>query len=147
LLAAHGITVVVQPSLVAERGDHHLLEVEPDDQPFLHRHRSLLAAGVRVGVGSDAPVTSADPWAGIVAASRRTTRSGAVVGADEAVDPAVALGWYLADPLDPGGPPRRIGPGVAADLCLLDVPLAEMLTEPDAARVRHTWVAGRLVHP
>ena len=31
-------------------------------------------------------------------------RTGAVVGGDEAVDPAVALGWYLADPLDPGRP-------------------------------------------
>ena len=138
---------MVQPSLVAERGDHHLREVDPDDLPFLHRHRSLLAAGVRVGVGSDAPVTSADPWAGIAAASCRTTRSGAVVGPDEAVAAATALGWYLADPLDPGGPPRRLAGGSPADLCLLDRPLAAALAEPDAGRVRHTWVGGRLVHP
>jgi predicted amidohydrolase YtcJ len=146
-LAAAGITVVVQPSLVYERGDHHLREVEPDDLPFLHRHASLLAAGVRVGVGSDAPVTSVDPWAGIVAASTRRTRSGAVVGASEAVDPATALGWYLADPLDPGGPPRRLMAGAPADLCLLDAPLAEVLTAPAARRVRATWVRGRLVQP
>jgi predicted amidohydrolase YtcJ len=147
LLVAGGVTVIVQPSLVAERGDHHLLEVEPDDLPFLHRHRSLLAAGVRVGVGSDAPVTSADPWAGIAAASRRTTRSGALVGPDEAVDPSVALDWYLADPLDPGGPPRRVAPGGPADLCLLQGSKAEALADLDAGRVRATLVAGRLVHP
>ena len=147
LLVAGGVTVIVQPSLVSERGDHYLGQVDGDDLPFLHRHRSLLAAGVRVGVGSDAPVTSADPWAGIVAASTRRTRSGSVVGPDEAVDPATALGWYLADPLDPGGPPRRVEVGSPADLCLLDGPLADALAEPDAERVRHTWVAGRLVHP
>jgi predicted amidohydrolase YtcJ len=141
-----GITVVVQPSLVAERGDHHLAVVDRDDLPILHRHASLLAAGVRVGVGSDAPVTTADPWLGIAAASRRTTRGGAVVGASEAVDPATALGWYLADPADPGGAPRRIEPGRPADLCLLHVPLAEALAHPSVEHVRATWVGATLVH-
>jgi len=146
LLVAGGVTVIAQPSLVSERGDHHLREVEPDDLPFLHRLRSLLTAGVKVGVGSDAPVTSADPWAGIVAASTRCTRGGAVVGPMEAVDPATALEWYLADPLDPGGPPRRVVAGAAGDLCLLDAPLTEVLAAPSSARVRRTWVGGRLVH-
>ena len=145
-LAAHGVTVVVQPSLVTERGDHHLAEVDPDDVPLLHRHASLLAAGVRVGVGSDAPVTSADPWAGIAAASTRRTRSGAEVGfLAEAVPPRLALGWYLADPLDPGGPPRRVEAGAPADLCLLDRPLDVALADPSAGHVRATWVGGRLV--
>ncbi len=146
-LAAAGVTVVVQPSLVAERGDHHLAEVEAPDLPLLHRHASLLAAGVRVGVGSDAPVTSPDPWAGVRAASTRATRTGAVVGPSEAVAPGVALGWYLADPLDPGGPPRRVVPGAPADLCLLDAPLAEVLDTPDAGHVRATWIGGTLVRP
>lgn len=146
VLAACGATVVVQPSLVAERGDHHLTAVERDDLPLLHRHRSLLEAGVRVGVGSDAPVTSVDPWAGIAAASTRTTRTGAVVGPEEAVDPAVALGWYLADPRDPGGPARRVAPGAPADLCLLGVPLAEALAHPSSTHVRATWIGGRQVH-
>jgi predicted amidohydrolase YtcJ len=147
-LAAHGVTVVVQPSLVAERGDHHLAEVDADDVPLLHRHASLLAAGVRVGVGSDAPVTSADPWAGIAAASTRRTRSGADVGSlAEAVPAAVALDWYLADPLDPGGPPRRVEVGAPADLCLLDRPLHAALAGPSAEHVRSTWVGGRLVRP
>ena len=141
-----GITVVVQPSLVLERGDHHLVAVEGDDLAHLHRHASLLAAGVRVGVGSDAPVTSADPWQGIAAASRRTSRSGAAVGPAEAVDPEVALGWYLADPADPGGPARRVEPGRPADLCLLDVPLEVALTDPSPTHVRSTWVGGTLVH-
>jgi predicted amidohydrolase YtcJ len=147
-LAAHGVTVVVQPSLVAERGDHHLAEVDADDLPLLHRHASLLAAGVRVGVGSDAPVTSADPWAGIAAASTRRTRSGADLGfVAEAVPPRLALDWYLADPLDPGGPPRRVEPGAPGDLCLLDRPLDAALAEPSAGHVRSTWVGGRLVRP
>lgn len=146
-LAANGVTVVVQPSLVAERGDHHLAGVDADDLPILHRHASLLAAGVRVGVGSDAPVTAADPWAGIAAASTRRTRSGEVVGPAEAVDPTVALGWYLADPLDPGGRPRRVEPGAPADLCLLDRPVGVALAAASAGHVRATWVGGRLVRP
>jgi len=146
VLATSGVTVVAQPSLVTERGDHHLATVEDHDLPHLHRHASLLAHGVRVGVGSDAPVTTADPWAGISAASTRRTRGGATVGPDEAVDARTALGWYLADPSDPGGPPRRIRPGAPADLCLLDGPLADVLAAPSVERVRATWAAGRLVH-
>jgi predicted amidohydrolase YtcJ len=141
-----GVTVVVQPSLVAERGDHHLEAVDVDDLPFLHRHASLLAAGIRVGVGSDAPVTSVDPWRAIATASNRTTLEGSVIGPTEAVRPGTALGWYLAHPFDPGGPPRRIAPGLPADLCLLDVPLTAALAAPDAAHVRATWVGGTLVH-
>jgi predicted amidohydrolase YtcJ len=57
-----------------------------------------------------------------------------------------ALGWYLTDPLDPGGPVRTLHVGAPADLCLLDAPLADVLSDPDRRHVRMTWVAGRLVH-
>ena len=145
-LASSGIAVIVQPSLVFERGDHYLLEVDPDDMPFLHRHGSLLAAGIRVAAGSDAPVTSADPWAAIAAASTRRTREGRLLGESEAVPAAIALNWFLGDPRAPAGPARRLVPGAEADLCLLDRPLGAALLAPDRAYVRMTFVAGRLVH-
>jgi hypothetical protein len=62
------------------------------------------------------------------------------------VSPLTALNWYLADPLAPGGPPRNLRVGAVADLCLLDVSLAQALSAPDARHVRMTWVNGRLVH-
>ena len=145
VLAAAGITVVVQPSFVHERGDHYLAVVDEDDQPFLHRAGTLLEAGVRVAAGSDAPVTSIDPWSAIATAVDRTTREGRVLGGRERVEPSVALGWFLTDPLDPGGPIRRVRMGTPADLCLLDRPLAQMLRRPDAEMVSSTIIGGRLV--
>jgi predicted amidohydrolase YtcJ len=145
-LASTGVVVVVQPSLVFERGDHYLNEVDPADLPILHRHGSLLAAGIRVAAGSDAPVTSADPWAAIAAASTRRTRGGRLLGEAERVSAATALAWFLGDLHSPAGPVRRLTPGAPADLCLLDGPLASVLAAPDHRRVRMTFVAGRLVH-
>ncbi len=144
-LAESGITVVIQPALVGERGDHYLLAVEPDDLPLLHRQASFLAAGVRLAAGSDAPVTSIDPWGAIATATNRRTRTGLVVGAEERVDPRTALDWFLSAPEDPGGPARRVEVGAPADLCLLDVPLESMLAAPDAVHVRSTWIDGVMV--
>ncbi len=146
LLADGGVTVIVQPGLVFERGDHYLNVVDGDDLAFLHRAGSLLNAGVRVAAGSDAPVTSIDPWMAVAAASNRFTRTGRVLGANERVEAATALGWYLTDPLDPGGPVRRVQVGAQADLCLLDAPFADVLASPSASHVRSTWVEGRLVY-
>jgi predicted amidohydrolase YtcJ len=146
LLAFSGLTVIVQPGLVLERGDFYLDAVDSNDSAVLHRAASLLEAGIAVSVGSDAPVTSIDPWATIAAASTRRTRSGHVLGESEKVSPLTALNWYLADPLAPGGPPRNLRVGAVADLCLLDVSLAQALSAPDARHVRMTWVNGRLVH-
>ena len=146
ILASGAVTVVIQPGLVGERGDHYLSSVDRVDLPFLHRAASLQSAGIAVAIGSDAPVTSADPWVTIATATTRRTRSGNIIGESERVDARTALGWYLSDPLDPGGSPRRVMCGSAADLCLLDAPLDEVLAAPDAAHVRMTWVGGRLVH-
>jgi len=144
-LAEAGVTVVVQPALVHERGDHHLATVEVDDLGCLHRIASLRDTGVSVVIGSDAPVTSIDPWRAIRAAVDRRTRSGTVLGGHESIDAAAALDMFLVDPLVPWGPPRRVRPGAIADLVLLDAPLAEVLADPDAGRVRRTWIDGRLV--
>jgi predicted amidohydrolase YtcJ len=141
-----GLTVVTQSAFVAERGDRYLAQVDPAEQADLYRCASLLAAGVPVAGSSDAPYASPDPWAGIAAAAKRRTRAGAVLGPAERVPASRALALYLGPAHDPGGPPRTLAAGVPADLCLLDAPLAEVLAEPDAQRVRATFVAGRPVH-
>lgn len=146
VLAAGRVTVVAQPSLPFERGDHHLRSSDERDIPHLHRLASLRAAGVPLAAGSDAPVTSIDPWAAIGAAVQRTTRSGTPIGRDEALSSVDALDLFLADPLAPAGPTRRVRRGAVADLVLLDGPIDAVLAAPDRDRVRCTWIGGRLVH-
>jgi predicted amidohydrolase YtcJ len=140
-----GLTVVTQPAFVLERGDRYLAEVDPAEQGDLYRCASLLAAGVPTAGSSDAPYASPDPWSGMRAAIRRRTRDGQPIGAAEQVAPMTALDLYLGEPRAPGGPARSITVGAAADLCLLAAPLAEVLAEPSAERVRATTIAGQLV--
>jgi len=141
-----GLTVVTQPAFVHERGDRYAAEVAAEDQPDLYRCRSLLEAGVPLAGSSDAPYASPDPWAGIAAAVHRTSAGGLILGAGERVTPARALDLYLDEPAAPGRAPRRVAVGAAADLCLLDAPLREVLAAPAAGRVRATLVGGRVIH-
>jgi predicted amidohydrolase YtcJ len=138
------VTVVTQPGFVLERGDRYLAEVDPADQDDLYRCASLLAAGVPVAASSDAPYSTPDPWLAMRAARDRLTAAGRPLGAGEAVSPRAALDLFLGAFDDPGGPPRRIAPGEAADLCLLKAPLAEALDVLTPDLVWATVVAGRL---
>ncbi len=134
-IAALGLCVVTQPSLVAERGDAYLADVDPRDQEDLWRCASLISGGVRVGGSTDAPFGSADPWRAIAAATRRRGPSGAVVGADQPLTATAALDLFLTPPNDPGGPPRRIEVGAPADLCLLRTSLRDALEAPSTTAV------------
>lgn len=145
-LRRHGLTVVTQPGFVAERGDDYTRDVDEDDLPHLYRCRSLLDAGVRVAGSTDAPYTAPDPWAAMRAAVTRRAPSGAVLGADERVTAEVALGLFLGDLHDPGGPARVVQVGGPADLCLLARPLAAALERLDADDVLATLCGGRLVY-
>jgi predicted amidohydrolase YtcJ len=143
-LARDGITVVTQPHFIAERGDDYLKDVDAADRDLLYRCGSLLAAGVPVAAGTDAPYGRPDPWAAMAAATARRTATGTVVGPDERLSPRRALDLFLGPPLRPGGAPRRIAPGTVADLCLLDGPLDAVLAEPAAERVAATVIGGHL---
>jgi predicted amidohydrolase YtcJ len=145
-VAALGLAVVTQPDLLRSRGEQYLHEVDPAERPFLYPFRSLLSAGVRVAASSDAPYGDLDPWQAMRTAARRTSAAGETLEGEETVSPATALAGYLSAATDPGGTPRRIKSGAAADLCLLHVPLAEALREPAAELVRLTSIAGRLHH-
>lgn len=144
-MAGLGVHACVQPHFIAERGDRYLVDVEPRHHPDLYRLRTLHGAGIAMAGGSDGPYGSADPWQAMAAAVARTTASGAVIGADEALTPEQALALYTADPLDLSRQ-RRIAPGQPADLCLLDRPWADARLRLDSGDVVATLAAGRLIH-
>jgi predicted amidohydrolase YtcJ len=144
-LARLGVTVVTSPAMVHARGDRYLAEVEAHELPHLWPCRSLLDAGVPVGAGSDAPFGPLDPWLALATAHRRTTAGGRTLGPDQAIPPARALALHLGPLEAPGGPPRQVVPGVTADLCLLDRPLAAALADPTATGVVATIVGGAVV--
>jgi predicted amidohydrolase YtcJ len=141
-----GLTVVTQPNFVAERGDDYLRDVEPADVPHLYPCASLVAAGVSVGGGTDAPFGGGDPWRAVDAARQRRTRSGTELGATERVDDETALGLFLGSDARPGGPQRVVATGAPADLCILRQPRAAALATPDAANVAATIVRGEVVY-
>jgi predicted amidohydrolase YtcJ len=143
-IAALGLAVVTQPSFLRLRGDDYLQEVEEDDIPFLYPYASLVRAGVPTAASSDAPYGDLDPWRTIADAVERRTASGALLGPDERVTAQVALAGFLSRTHDPGGPPHRIGIGSPADLCLLNVPLAEGLRMPTGEHVRLVMSRGSL---
>ena len=144
-LVRHGLTVVTQPSFVALRGDQYLADVDADDLGHLWRCGTLLTAGVRVAASSDAPFGDPDPWRGIAAARDRVAPSGTVIGPAERIAARRALDLYLAPLDDPAGAPRRVAPGVPADLCLLALPLDHALRDPAATTVAATVTGGAVV--
>ena len=145
-IADLGLTVVTQPRFIHERGDRYLATVDPIDLPALYPCASLIEGGVAVAAGSDAPYGSPDPWAAIEAATARTTRSGQPLGLGERIGARRALGLFLGAAEAPGGAERKVEIGAAADLCLLDAPLADMLAAPSSSRVRATVIGGAAVH-
>jgi predicted amidohydrolase YtcJ len=141
-LAELGLRVVTQPAFLAHRGDDYLRDIPEVEHADLYRCRSLIAAGIPLAMSSDAPYGPLDPWAVMAAAAERRTRTGRIAGPLERLDAAAALDGYLAAPTDPGGPPRRVRAGAAADLLLLHVPRATALAGPSADLVRATVING-----
>jgi predicted amidohydrolase YtcJ len=133
-LARLGVRVVTQPGFLAHRGDDFLRDVPPADRPDLYRCATLLRAGIPVALSSDAPFGPLDPWVVIAAAAGRRTAGGEVAGPGERITFTQALDAYLTPPDDPGGPPRRVGPGLPADLVVLRAPLAQAARLPDPVR-------------
>jgi predicted amidohydrolase YtcJ len=145
-LATLGVAVVTQPTLVARRGDDYLARHDVADRPDLWRFRTLLDAGIPTVASSDAPYGDPDPWLTMRVARDRRTPSGRVLGAADAVAPAVTLAGMLAPLRRPWGPARRVAAGLPADLVLLAVPLVAALAEPTADAVVATVIDGRVTH-
>jgi predicted amidohydrolase YtcJ len=143
-MAALGVRASVQPAhLIDDRDLSEKLWWDRTDRCFALRW--LADAGVRLVLGSDAPVAPLDPWLAMAAAVHRS--------GDER-DPwhpeqSLTVHEALAASTDGRG---TVAPGHPADLALLDSdPLApgsppEQAVALRATQVAATWVAGDLVH-
>jgi predicted amidohydrolase YtcJ len=133
-----GLTASVQPA--------HLL----DDRPTMDRVwadraercfalRSLLDHGIRLALGSDAPVAPLDPWLAIAAAVHRGHPG------DEPWQPGQAI--TVAKAIAASADGRRIAVGQPGDVALVDAnPLTCAPARLAAPGVALTAVAGRVVH-
>jgi hypothetical protein len=115
--------------------------------------RSLRDAGARLAFGSDAPIETANPWAGVFAAAHRRWPAGGARDwqPHEALSAAEALAAYTTGPAAAAA--RRdeghLRPGAVADLAVLDAELATVLAGDErTAEIRSvlTLVGGNEVH-
>jgi len=144
-LAELAVTVITQPNFVAERGDQYLDEVPAVEHDQLWRVASLLRSNVRVAFSTDMPFGHPDPWAAMRAAVHRTTRAGAVLGADERVSARTALTMFFGCADQPTRT-RALQPGEPGDLCVLNVPPETALAELGAGMVAATVVGGEIAY-
>ncbi|MFV0461438.1 MAG: amidohydrolase [Actinomycetales bacterium] len=143
-LARLGVTASVQPAHLLD--DRDVIDrCWPDRADRCFALADLTRAGVRVVLGSDAPVSPLDPWLAMASAVHRGQPS------EPAWHPAQALtaAQALAASTDGQG---TLGIGSLADIALLDAdPLprgtsAEIASALGTMRVSATFLAGRPTH-
>jgi predicted amidohydrolase YtcJ len=111
---------------------------------------SILKAGGRLAFGSDVPVESPDPFAGLAAAITREDAKGEPLGGwqpQERITREQALAGFTTGAAFAGfaeGKIGRLAPGMLADFLILDrdpmfIPPAEIR----GTKVEETWVGGR----
>ena len=148
----HGIIASMQP--VHQTSDRTMAEARLDETRLAGAYawRTLLEAGSRLAFGSDAPVESPDPFAGLAAAMSRTDPDGQPFGGwrvQEAVSREQALSAFTADAAYAGFADGRFGRLVAgerADFVFVDRDI--LLSSPSDIRettVLATWVGGKQV--
>lgn len=104
-------------------GDSYLKALGAQRAGRAYPHRTFREWGICAPGNSDTPVTNGNPWEGIYAAVTRTTRSGAVVGADEAISLTDAIKAYTRDAAFSSFEEETLGtlrPGAHADFQILE---------------------------
>ena len=153
--AALGALANIQPLWAAHEPQMDELTIPflgPERAAWQYPFGGLLRAGATLVAGSDWPVSSPDPLAGIhVAVNRREpgATDGRVFLPEQRVDLLSAIAAYTAgsahvNGLDDAG---SLLPGHLADLVVLDRDILAAPPEEIAeARVERTYVGGELVH-
>jgi predicted amidohydrolase YtcJ len=147
-IAALGLTVVTNPGFVRVRGDVYRTETDPAAWGWLYRARSLVAAGVPLAAGSDAPIGPANPWVGLAAARSRRTAGGETLGPAERLGADAALALFTRGAADAlgAGDLGRLRVGGPADLVVVEPdPLRAPPDEIAMTRIRLTMIRGEVV--
>lgn len=151
--ARHGVIASMQP--VHQTSDRHMAEarLDPPRLAGAYAWNSIAETGSLLAFGSDAPVESPDPFAGIAAAFTRQDGSGQPFGGwypDEKVTREAALYGFTRGAAFAGFAESRFGrlaPGLWADFVLIDRdPLLSTPQDLRNTQVLETWIAGRKVH-
>lgn len=146
LMKELSLTVVTQPSLVRERGDRYLADVDVHEQPWLYRARSFLDSDVGLAGGSDAPFGNPDPWISIEAAVDRTTTAGSVLNASERIGTEEALHLFAPGSITDLQNTRVVNEGDAADFCVLNRPWDEAQHNLKSENVLMTVKGGQITY-
>ena len=151
-LGKNGIISSMQP--VHQTSDRTMAEARlgPERLSGAYAWQSILKAGGKLAFGSDVPVESADPFAGLAAAMTREDANGQPFGGwlpQERVTREQALAGFTTGAAYAAFAEGKVGsltPGHRADFILIDVdPLLASPAELRKAVVKETWVGGRPV--
>ena len=152
-LGRNGIIASMQP--VHQTSDRLMAEARlgPDRLDGAYAWNTILQLGGRLAFGSDAPVESPDPFAGLAAATTRMDANGEPFGGwrpQDRVNREQALAGFTSEAAYAGFAEGRFGrllPGERADFVLIDRdPLLATPSELRATKVLETWVGGRKVY-
>jgi predicted amidohydrolase YtcJ len=144
------LTAVVQPSFLYWSGDDYAAIMGEHRAPWLYRGRGFLDQGIRLAGSSDRPVTVGAPLQAIQFMVERTSRTGLVIGPDEAISVEAALHAYTAEAARACHWENSLGSLTAGKLADLTV-LAEDPRQVDPSRISAikilaTLVGGAVVH-
>ncbi|MEP7349171.1 MAG: amidohydrolase family protein [Sphingorhabdus sp.] len=152
-LAKHGIISSMQP--VYQTSDRTVAEARlgPDRLKGAYAWNSILSAGGKLAFGSDTPVESPNPFAGLATAMTREDADGQPFGGwrpEERVTREQALAGFTIGAAYAAFAEDKVGsltPGHRADFVLIEVdPLLASPTDIRNAKVSETWVGGRPVY-
>ena len=148
----NGIVASMQP--VHQTSDRTMAEARlgPGRLAGAYAWKSIAATGATLAFGSDAPVESPDPFAGLAAAFTRSDARGEPFGGwrpEERVTREQAFAAFTSGAAHAGFADRRFGrlvPGERADFVLVDRdPLLSSPDELRATKVSETWIGGQRV--
>ena len=148
-----GVIASMQP--VHQTSDRMMAEarLDPGRLKGAYVWRSLEVAGAKLAFGSDTPVESPDPFAGLAAAITREDAKGEPFGGwqpQERVSREAALAGFTTGAAFASFAENKVGrlaPGLWADFILVDRdPMLVTPSELRATKVLETWIAGRKVY-
>lgn len=133
VIADAGLIVATNPAFIHGRGDRYAATIDPAQWEELYPAASLVAAGIPLIGGSDAPYGSPDPWLAMRTACARESAGGRVLGLGQRLPPRAALQLYCEGAIVVAEP---------ADLLLCEGSIADVLADLSADRVRVTIIGG-----